>query len=162
MIDFEKTTCQTKTTALRFGIIDDLQQPTAYLTFVDEKKWTAVVENSQTKEVTFTAIDNCIEIRRPNGDWEKSCDGMLKYERDIVFVELKNKAAHWITEGIEQLRTTVEYYFQQYNLKDFRKKRAFLANAKKPRFQSAQKERMQRFRDQTGVRLIIHNVIKLD
>jgi hypothetical protein len=164
MTDFFKSTCQTKTNAALFGICDDNNQPEApaYLNDTNSKTWTAEVRNDQKVEVTFTAIDNCIPIFRENGEMESRIDGLLTYNSDrLIFVELKIVRESWIPGGIQQLENTIELFSAQNDLSSYKKRRAFLANKKHPRFKFSHKETMQVFKNKTGVRLIISANIKL-
>ncbi|MFN5894258.1 MAG: hypothetical protein ACK45Z_16760, partial [Dolichospermum sp.] len=108
-INFFKSTCQSQTNQYKFGLCDDpnKDKDPAYIDTVDCSKWIAIVENNQEIEVIFTAIDNCIEILRSNGERENRCDGMLTYNNHIIFVELKERKytnSVWIDEGENQLR----------------------------------------------------------
>ncbi|CAA6813637.1 MAG: Unknown protein [uncultured Aureispira sp.] len=164
MTDFFKSTCQTKTNAALFGICDDNNQPEApaYLNDTDSNTWSAEVRNDQKIEVTFTAIDNCIPIFRANGEMESRIDGLLTYNSNrLIFVELKIVRERWIPDGIEQLENTIELFSAQNDLSSYKKRRAFLANKKHPRFKFSHKETMQAFKNKTGVRLIITAKIKL-
>lgn len=164
MTDFFKSTCQTKTNAALFGICDDNNQPEApaYLNDTNSKTWTAEVRNDQKIEVTFTAIDNCIPVFRENGEMESRIDGLLTYNSDrLIFVELKIVRESWIPDGIQQLENTIELFSAQNDLSSYKKRRAFLANKKHPRFKFSHKETMQVFKNKTGVRLIISANIKL-
>jgi hypothetical protein len=114
--------------------------------------------------VIFTAIDNCIEILRSNGEKENRCDGMLTYNSKIIFVELKTRKytnSVWIEEGEKQLRKTIAVFVNHNNLAIFKSKKAYIANNKKPQFQYSHKERMQKFRNNTGFTLSIQNTIKV-
>lgn len=162
MINFFTQECQELTSATKFGLCDDEDKLVAYIS-LDENadKWIAKVTNPNVKEVVFIAIDNCIPIyKRENPtQLESRIDVILTYDDEILFIELKDKRADWITDGIQQLATTIEIFSENHNLKGFRKRRTFLANRKKPQFQFSQKQRMQQFRNKLGVRLIIHNEI---
>lgn len=167
MTNFLKSTCQTKTNAALFGICDDNNQPEApaYLNDTDSNTWTAEVRNDQEIEVTFTAIDNCIPIFRENGEMESRIDGLLTYNSNnsdrLIFIELKIVRENWIPDGIQQLENTIELFSAQNDLSSYKKRRAFLANKKHPKFKYSHKETMQAFKNKTGVRLIISANIKL-
>jgi len=157
MTDFFKMACQTKTTAALFGICDDNKKPEApaYLNHTDLDTWSAEVHNEQKIEVTFTAIDNCIPIFRENGNMESRIDGLLTYNNTLLFIELKIVRDSWIPDDIQQLERTIELFSAHNDLSSYKKRRAFLANKKHPRFKYSHKEAMQAFKNKTGVRLII-------
>ncbi len=61
-------------------LITNLYSTDLVLDTENPSDWIAIVENSQEIEVTFTAIDKCIEIRKVDGSgMDKRCDGMLTY-----------------------------------------------------------------------------------
>jgi hypothetical protein len=159
-IDFEKEACQQVIQANRFGICDDLPQQPAYLDTTEPQKWMAIVENEAAFEITFTAIDNCIEIRRANGDMDNRCDGMLTYDDNIIFVELKNVRSEWITNGLAQLERTIQHFMDHYDMSVIRHKRAFLCNKKHPQFQVIEQATKQQFFQKYKVRINIQAVIK--
>jgi hypothetical protein len=65
-INFFDKKCQSQTHRHKFGICDppSPSENPAYLDTENPSDWIAIVENSQEIEVTFTAIDKCIEIRK--------------------------------------------------------------------------------------------------
>ncbi|HLP87572.1 MAG TPA: hypothetical protein VK184_03065 [Nostocaceae cyanobacterium] len=92
------------------------------------------------------------------------CDGMLTYDGKIIFVELKQRNytnSVWIEEAEKQLRKTIAVFIQDYDLDSYKSKKAYIANNKKPQFQYSHKERMQKFRTDTGFILLIQNTIKI-
>jgi hypothetical protein len=105
-------------------------------------------------------LDNCIDVFKEDGNMERRCDGVLNYSNNIIFIELKSvRTGGWIKDGVEQLEITVERYFSDKNIRDYGKKRAVLANSKRPFFHYGQQSRMEDFRMKTGVRLIINSKI---
>jgi hypothetical protein len=163
-INFFDANCQSQTNKYKFGLCDDPNGDPAYIDTDDCSKWIAIVENNQEIEVIFTAIDNCIEILRSDGKMDSRCDGMLTYNSKIIFVELKerkSKNSNWVGKGEEQLKNTISVFINNHDLAIYKSKKAYIANNKKPNFQSSQKERMNRFNDETGFRLIIQNTIEI-
>jgi len=161
-INFFEHSCQETTEKERFGISDLQNGDPAYINHqVVEDEWIAKVDNGKKTKITFTAIDNCIEIYKPNGDMESRCDGMLTHSDNIDFIELKAVRRDWIEVGIAQLKRTIELFGTNHDLTVYTKRRAFLANKKHPQFKYSHKERMQEFKRNSGIRLIIHNKIKV-
>lgn len=154
-VNFFSVACQETTTDVLFGLCDDQNGAKAYIDIVDQTKWVVTVENNSSISVTFTAIDNCIQITRPNGDMDNRCDGMLTYIDNIIFVELKNQTKGWITEAIAQLETTINHFISNHNLDHFRYKRAFASNKRHPHFHVIDSELKQRFFHQYRVRVNI-------
>ncbi len=159
--------CQTKSDKEKFGLCDDTSP--AYLDENEENeedKWIAFIENTSRYEVTFTAIDHCIEMTRDDGKQLKRCDGMLEYVDNILFVELKNdgskKNKEWRKKGIEQLKATIDSFKENDDGLQFPKhRRACLANRKYPQPHISQAQRMERFKDETGFVLTIQQEIIL-
>lgn len=161
MINFFDERCQQITTEKHFGLIDSEEKTPAEISAVNPENWIAIISNEEQKEVTFTAIDNCIEILRADGNTESRCDCLLQCNDNLDFIELKEVSKNWITSGIKQLQKTITIFSENYELTVFKRKRAFLANRKHPNFQYSHKEVMQKFKNETKFRLIICNEIKI-
>ncbi|MBD1214916.1 MAG: hypothetical protein H9534_19790 [Dolichospermum circinale Clear-D4] len=165
-INFFDTNCQSQTNQPKFGLCDDPppSENPAYININDSRKWIAIVENNQEINLIFTAIDKCIQILRSDGKMDNRCDGMLTYNNNIIFVELKERKytnSVWIDDGENQLRKIISVFINNHDLQIFKSKKAYIANSKKPQFQYSHKERMQKFRNDTGFTLIIQNTIKV-
>jgi len=166
-VDFFSGTCQNsvssqdKTTATDFGLCDDVPRSRAYIDTTTPAKWIAVVVNHNQYEVTFTSIDNCIEIRRLDGSMESRCDGMLTYNDSIVFVELKEKNRSWVEEGLGQLATTLLIFRTAHPDQTYSSQRAYLANSRHPLFSTGRATHTQEFKDKTGITPSIQNKIIL-
>jgi hypothetical protein len=167
-IDFKVATCQTVSNKNEFGLCDDpppVRKP-AYIDENDGRKWIEVVVNDDRYHyaVTFTAIDNCIDIRRDDGTMDKRCDGVLTYDSNVIFVELKARGAlgsAWVKDAESQLRTTISYFEKTEYAEEFSQKRAYIANSEHPRFKVSQTSRMDKFCDDTGYVLRVENRIRL-
>jgi hypothetical protein len=165
-IDFKVARCQTNSDKKKFGLCDD-PPPASNPAYIDENdgaKWIAVVENDERYSVSFTAIDNCIEIKRADGKMDKRCDGVLTYDANIIFVELKERGAlgsAWVKDAEIQLRTTIAYFEKTDDAEEFSHKKAYIANSEHPRFKESQIRRMEQFLTDTGYILRVENRIKL-
>lgn len=163
---FKEEKCQNISNSKKFGICDDpppAQNP-AYIDETDGSKWIAVVENEDRYAVTFTAIDNCIEILRPDGKMSRRCDGMLTFNSTVIFVELKDRDAQgnaWVEDALPQLKSSIQD-FEKTDMADiFSRKLAYIANKQHPRFKSTQQSRMDAFFDDTNYVLRIQGRINL-
>jgi len=166
-VRFSEIKCQSITGKKLFGLCDDPPPPPrkAYIDEENGAKWIAVVVNEYNQQVTFTAIDNCVEIRSRNGKMAKRCDGALTYDSTIVFVELKEitkKGNKWIKDAEEQLRSTIRYFEKSEEAEYSRIKKAYIANKERPRFKVSQSARMDQFLLDTGYVLRIENRIIID
>ena len=162
-VDFFIRACQEQPTSeSSFGICDDQNQAKAYLDFSDHTKWVAEVENLNNESIVFTAIDNCIDLLRPNETMDNRCDGMLTYRNDIIFVELKERNVRnhvWVHKAEKQVRSTIAHFKANHNINEYSEKRAYLANSKKPNINSFQGVRIRQFKEDTGFILYIMNKI---
>ncbi|TWV15132.1 hypothetical protein FQ707_02115 [Bacteroidaceae bacterium HV4-6-C5C] len=163
-INFFTPLCQTENIRNKeFGICDDEDinnKTPAYIDKIDPKKWIAIIKNTTGKSLNFTAIDNCVEIRKENGDMDNRCDGMLTNEENIVFIELKDQQKNWVQHAVDkQLQTTIDHFKANYDITKYKHKRAFACNRKHPRFQCSYKEKMSTFYQKNKIRLNLENVI---
>lgn len=79
-VNFFSENCITYSQESRFGLCDEEANPPAYLdSGTDPGKWIMIVNNPDHHNVTFVAIDHCVENKRPNGDKESQCDCLLVY-----------------------------------------------------------------------------------
>ena len=169
-VNFFQTECQEPPIiAPSFGICDEKEDnkseinknKKAYTNIQDINTWIATVENPEMVSITFTAIDNCIEILRGDGSLERRCDCMLTYPDNIVFVELKEVEKSWISDAVEQLETTIQHFTLNHDIHVYRHKRAFACNKKHPKFHVIEPSTKRRFFDTYRVRLNIQGVIKI-
>ncbi len=155
-VDFFDNPAKETTDEERFGLCDDVAPENcpknpAYIDCIDREKWTADVSNPQRKTATFYPIDNCIEILRPNGEMDNRCDGLLEYDRNLIFVELKDRAGgKWVGEGLTQLAVTIGNFNANHNVADFSSIRAQLCNKQRPMAVVSCKASVEKFRDDTG------------
>lgn len=163
MINFFEEDCREENIVYaQFGICDDQNGEVAYIHVDHPSKWIASVINPNSKPICFTAIDNCIEIRRENGDMDSRCDGMIDYQDNIVFVELKNQlTGGWASDGLEQIESTILHYQQNHDLSSYKYKRAFVINKKRKHFQTVETELKRRFFDTYQVRISIGGEINI-
>ncbi len=156
-IDFLKADCQNTTNEIRFGLYDAEDQTPVEIKLTDEDVWNATILNNDSKSILITAIDNCIDVFRPNGEMDNRCDCMLTYDTTILFVELKNKRDSWQSEGLAQIENIVKIMVAEnpdfYN--GFTKRRAIVANRKHqfPAFQESNLEQRQYFSSKYKMRI---------
>ena len=166
---FAKSKLQQISISKEFGLCDDpppAKNP-AYLDETDKIKWIAIVNNSKGKQITFTAIDNCIEydFKRADGKPDKRCDGVLTFGVNIFFVELKQrkgrKSKDWLDDGEAQLKRTIFHFSKTKDSIAFKHKCAYVANSKRPIFTRGQAGRISDFLKDTGYVLRIQNKIDI-
>ena len=160
-IDFDKPSCQTlNILSPSFGIIDPQDKSPAYVSVSDEVDWVAVVENRSGLPLKFTAVDNCIDIYREDGQMDYRCDGILSGAGHLIFIELKDQRGEWIQHAVDhQLMTTVLHFVNNCDMSRYKKRYAYACNKRHPQFQYSHMSMMDDFRRKTGVRLCIVNKI---
>ncbi len=153
-VNFFETDCKEKSsrTDKLFGICDDQDGTKAYSDVDDDKKWIAKITNDNDKEISFTAIDNCIIVLKDGTkDKESTCDGMLTFSQSLYLVELKKQATGgWITDAKGQLENTIKLIAANHNLADFRYKKAYACNRKHPNFTVIDSAERKAFFERTG------------
>ena len=97
-----------------FGLCDDDNSQPAY---IDEDiankngKWIAQVINDSLKEIDFYPVDHCVEIKRADNTGAQRCEGILSYlDNNIIFTELKDRRAEWLTKAMEQIIETMSFF----------------------------------------------------
>lgn len=156
-VQFLKSDCQQEINKKRFGLYDAEDKTPTEIRLTNEETWNAVVLNNDRKDLTFKAIDNCIDVLRPDGQTDSRCDCMLTYDSTILFIELKNKRESWQSEGLEQIESIVKIMIAQnpkyyYN---FTKHKAIVANKRHqfPAFQESNLEQRQYFSSKYRMRI---------
>ena len=160
-INFYEAKCQSTTSEAFFGLYDKEDESPAMIVHIQKDKWNATVINPTQKQITHTAVDNCIEILRENGEMESRCDSMLTYADNIIFIELKNKGSDWKSDGISQVEITIQNFIRSHNLSAIKYKRAFVANRKHPYFQVIEDLQAKKFWDDYRVRLSVGSEINI-
>jgi hypothetical protein len=159
-VDFFNQVCRKSINEKQFGLCDDedlANKTPAYIDIEDEEKWIAIVKNENKKDVVFTAIDHCVFVN----EVESRCDGMLQYEENIVFVELKDRS-RGVTRA-EQLERTIELFLESENtsIERYMLKDAYLSNKRKQVKDYLHKEVKDEFLSKTGFRLHFSKVIEI-
>ena len=164
-IDFFKAECQTENISETiFGICDDedsdIKTP-AYVSYDPiQDNWIATVKNQSEHCLNFTAVDNCIEILRSDGSMDNRCDAMLTNKDNIIFVELKDQKECWIRHAVdEQLQTTIDHFKDNYDISQYKHKKAYACNRRHPNFHVSYKEKMSQFFSRNRIRLSLEATI---
>lgn len=163
-IDYFEAKCKTNSNSNTFGLCDnpDPAKDPAYINETDSTTWIGIVDNSKNKEVNFYAIDNCVTILRAGGGEEKRCDGLLSYDKDLIFVELKDRAhSGWISKGRKQLTETISTFKQNNIIGNYNKVEAFICNKQRPLTKSNCSNEIAKFKDDTGFFLTLKQTITI-
>ncbi len=164
-IDFFTSGCKSTTSKDNFGLCDDpppANDP-AYIDEVSPEKWIAEVENKDEVSIDFHAIDNCVEVLRPNGEKENRCDCILHYGDSLIFVELKDRAStRWLAKGSKQISAMLNRFKENHDMSSFDKVEAYVCNKQKPLARTGNNVAAQRFKDETGLTLRTDRKIKIE
>lgn len=165
-IDFFNDECaEPEKNDTRFGICDNQDGGKAFTNNNNENIWIATIDNPNGRVTLFRAIDNCLEVFKPNTlDQESTCDGMLTFSNTIFLFELKNQGTRgWRPKAISQLENTIRLLQEHHDLEYYRYKKAFACNRRHPRFSVIDHERKKRFyNDSGGFRLDIRATIEIE
>lgn len=162
-IDFFSSDCGfEETKSDKFGIHDELDNNRkAYLIFDSQKVWTLEVLNSEKKSIEFYPIDNCIEIYKENSkNKESTCDGMLKFDSHLIFIELTESSHKSVEECISQIKSTICLFKKYHPNLFFAKKNAVVSKLTR-RTSTIIHERCLDFREETGFGLSVKTVLKI-
>ena len=156
--------CKSTVQSSTFGLCDD-PPPSSLPDYIDTTspmKWIASVNNPNLKPVTFKAIDNCVEILRPDGLQESRCDGLLIIGSNLIFVELKDRASSgWLGKGRSQLTITITKFKQEHDVSQFEKVEAYVCNKQKPLAVTNISTEAQKFKNDTGILLKVDRNISI-
>ena len=153
-INFFSPICITNTIESIFGIIDT---PPATLIFDDAENWIAWVDNHNEINVTFTAVDKCLNIPRAEGE---RCEAILTYDNAIIFVELKDRdGGRWAGKARSQLENTIKLFKRDADIAAYIRHYAHIANKQRPNFKSGGASFSEQFENNTGFVLRVSDVI---
>lgn len=165
-INFFKDCCKTSSNKEVFGLYDEPapSKSKAYIKESEEDTWIAIVNNKKKSNIDFYGIDHCVILKDKNGDDLEKCDGILKADMRLVFVELKNrKSSGWLKKGIAQIESTLNEFLTLHDASTYANISAYVCNKKRPRGASSSHiEKIQKFRDKNGgIRLYPKQIINL-
>lgn len=121
-----------------FGLCDDRNGLKAYVNTDTPSKWIATVKNNK-KAVVFTAIDKCV-IKDHEYEDRGRCDEMLTWPEHLYFVELKDEKAGWIEHAVRQLESTIQFFIESHDIKNYKHKKVFACNKKHKHFREIDNE----------------------
>ena len=156
--------CGSQSAKRNFGICDDANRSPAYLDETNGDHWIAEIDKADDRVIKFVAIDYCLDTRRPNGELDNRCDGMLLDGPSVIFVELKERDTDrpdWVAKGVKQLRASIRHFEATPAAAAFRQKLAYIANSERPSFVDSKRSRQEDFLAETGYVLAITPHIRL-
>lgn len=166
-VDFFNEKCRTTSNKARFGLCDDPPPPhtPAYINENNKGEWIGIVTNERLLDVNFHAVDHCIALPLvEDGRKPLRCDGILLSENTLIFVELKSRDVRrkvWLQEGIDQLISTINLFRRNSDLVSYDRAEAHICNKKRPISHLGRSEKIQKFKDTTGLILYTDQEIQL-
>ena len=165
-VDFFNEKCRTTSNKARFGLCDDPppRHTPAYIDEDNEDEWIGIVTNRRLLDINFYAVDHCVDLPFQESKEPQRCDGIILAESTLVFVELKardERRNKWIKKGINQLIPTIEFFKQNYEITGYNRVEARICNKKRPISHSGRSEKMQNFKDITGMVLYTDQEIQI-
>ena len=134
IVNFFVEECKTQSDKIIFGLCDDEDNKPAYIDDDESNKylkWIGKVYNDSEKMVDFYPVDNCVDMRKHNGEMDERCEGFLSYSgNNIIFTELKNRKIipeGWRKKAEEQIMVTIKSFFDNYDKNSYKVK-AWICN----------------------------------
>jgi len=166
----EGIVCKKTTNVRRFGVSDanSNNRLPAFIDTENEEVWDLIVENPSLKEITFKAVDYCVDIFRDNltvANQEqliKRCEGFLNYDDKIVFLEIKNRGTgRWLIDAREKFQETITKFKETYPENRFSIEKPIVANKKFVR--THQNEMVQRriLKNAIGIDFVVSNILSI-
>lgn len=152
--DFFQESCSSVSSKKIFGLCDDTPPPSkpAYIKEEEGEAWIGVVNNSSELECTFHAIDNCVELRDYENQLESTCDGLLEFENNLIFIELKEaRSSGWFQKGVSQIKNTILLFKKEQNIEDWNSVSAYICNSQFPKANVQRSSSLEKFKDETGI-----------
>ena len=157
-INFLQAGCRTESNQQLFGLCDnpDPAKDPAYIDEANTAVWIAEVQNDTPLKAEFFAIDHCagVQLVRPSGEKAKRCDGILKHNNNLSFVELKDRDHRgWISGGRKQITETIEFFITNHNITAYAHVDAYVSNKQRPLAITGSYTEVQKFKDETALML---------
>ncbi|PWV51614.1 hypothetical protein [Chitinophaga sp. S165] len=150
----------TRSDQTEFGLYDepDPAKKPAYILEGDKPKWIGIVKNPNRFQVDFYGLDHdpatTIYKNPPtNTERESMCDGLVKQQDELIFVELKTrKGPGWLADATDQLINSINLFARDHvrSIHAFSSVRANICNSLRPNFSQNYMKEMQRFKDETA------------
>jgi hypothetical protein len=156
-INFFEANCTSQTNESVFGVYD---VPPAELIFDNAHVWHLWIDNSGGVDITYTAIDKCLDIPYAEGE---RCEAMITYKDVLIFIELKDSdGGRWAGKSRDQLVNTIMLFKRDADITPFKRLYGHIANKQRPNFKAGSKTFYQEFEDKTGFILRVSDVLKIE
>lgn len=150
-----------------FFIYDNGNGDMAKLTANEMFKDTSVnIHNPSCGNIKFLPVDHNMDIRKDgSNDLDSTCDYILivNEKEQIIFGEIKTGRKGWASEGMQQIKHTVEVFRANHDLSQWKQCRAYVSNWRKWKSRISTRCVEEEFRNNTGgMRLYIQNDVHID
>lgn len=124
------------------------------------------VHNPSIKDILFLPVDHNLNIRKENSDdWDSTCDYLLTVneKEHLIFGEIKTGRKGWASEGMKQVKHTVEVFRANHDIALWNHCRAYVSNWRKWNARTSTRCVEEAFKAETGgLRLYIKNDVSID
>lgn len=162
--------CKQTVTEKRFGISDaksDAKEP-AFVSFENEEDWDLTVENPQSKEVTFKAIDFCVDFYREEQNeigqlmQKKRCEGFLYYDDQLIFFEIKNRQnGDWLSKAVAQFIEPIPEFQKAHPELPYKIQKPIIVNRKHGRNNQSESINKKKMHEVFGFDFQVKNTITI-
>lgn len=132
----------------------------------NEQQTSVNVHNPSNNTIMFLPIDHNLDIKKEGtNDLDSTCDYLLTVDDNklIVFGEIKTGRKGWASEGMKQIKHTIDIFRANHNLSNWNQCRAYVSNYHYWHSKSSTRCVKETFRAETdGLRLYIQNDVHLD
>lgn len=145
-----------------FGLVDPDDRAGKQMVYISldrtNDKWGAeVLYDEKRSDYRFIPVDNNILLKRDDGSDASRCDAVLKTERTVCFIELKDQRRGYISKAKEQIYSTMDFF---EGIEKFEHKLAYISNRRKEISYYSTKNEMNAIMKERGILLRISSTIK--
>lgn len=124
------------------------------------------VHNPSVKDILFLPVDHNLNIRKEGlDDLDSTCDYLLTVneKEHLIFGAIKTGRKGWASEGMKQVKHTVEVFRAYHDIAHWNNCRAYVSNWRKWNARTSTRCVEEAFKAETGgLRLYIKNDVNID
>ncbi len=155
------------TTDTIFFLFDKEDGDFVKLSIKEDYKLTSVnVHNPNAKNIMFLPVDHNLDIRKEDSnDLDSTCDYLLTVNgfEQIIFGEIKTGKKGWASDGMRQVKHTIDIFRANHDLNQWGKCRAYVSNWRKWNARTSTRCVEESFRSDTGgLRLYVKNEVHIE
>lgn len=131
-----------------------------------DSSYSVNVHNPSDSDILFLPIDHNVNIKKEGtNDDDSTCDYLLTVNdrEQLIFGEIKTGKRGWASEGMKQVKHTIDIFRANHDLKEWNQCRAYVSNWHKWKARPSTRCVEEAFRAGTGgLRLYIQNDVNID